>query len=199
MDVQVKELIEKIKSDGIKNAESTAARIISEAEGKAATIIENAKREAAETKELAKNEVARLEQAGQEALKQAGRDLLIATRKDIEGIFDRIIEAGTGEILKGDPLKDCIVAVLKSWKESDMKELQVMVPEKTLTDLEKKLKQELKARIDKGLEVKPFKDIEAGFRVSTKDGRSFYDFSDGELTEMLSRYLSPGLREVLDK
>ncbi|MBO7047441.1 MAG: V-type ATP synthase subunit E, partial [Spirochaetia bacterium] len=46
MEVQVKELIDKIKTDGIKSAEDKAAQIIKEAQAKAETILANAKKEA---------------------------------------------------------------------------------------------------------------------------------------------------------
>ncbi|QEN07716.1 V-type ATP synthase subunit E [Oceanispirochaeta crateris] len=199
MDVQVKELIEKIKNDGVKNAEENSSRIISEAEKKAAALIENAEKEAADIKSQAQNEASRMEQAGKEALKQAGRDLLLSIKKDVEELFDRIVQSGTAEVLKGDSLKECIVSVLKSWKEDELKDLTVLVAPETLKSMESQFKSELKAEITKGLEIKPFNDIEAGFRISVKDGRAFYDFSDKELMELLSKYLNPGLMSILEK
>lgn len=199
MDVQVKELIEKIKNDGVKSAEETAAGIISDAEKKAAALMEKAGKDASEIKSQAQNEASRMEQAGKEALKQAGRDLLISVRKDVEGLFDSVVKSGTAEVLKGDSLKECIVTVLKSWNSEEVKDLTVMVPENLLKDLEADMKKQLKGEIEKGLEIKPFNDIEAGFRISSKDGRAFYDFSDDELMTMLSKYLSPSLTAILDK
>jgi len=199
MDVQVKELIEKIKNDGVKNAEESASRIISEAEKKAAALVEAAEKEAVEIRSQAQNEAGRMEQAGKEALKQAGRDLLLNVKKDVEELFDRIVKAGTAEVLNGDSLKDCIVSVLKSWKGDELSDLTVLVPEDVLKNMEKDLTSQLKSEIDKGLEIRPFKDIEAGFRISVKDGRAFYDFSDTELMELLSKYLNPGLMEILEK
>ncbi len=199
MDVQVKELIEKIKNDGVKSAEESSSRIISEAEKKAAALIENAEKEAAEIKSQAQNEAGRMEQAGKEALKQAGRDLLLSVKKDVEELFNRIVQSGTAEVLKGDSLKDCIVAVLKSWKEDEIADLSVLVAPETLKSMEGKLKADLKSMIDKGLEIKPFSGLDAGFRISVKDGRAFYDFSDKELMELLSKYLNPGLMSILEK
>jgi len=199
MDVQVKELIEKIKNDGVKNAEESSSRIISEAEKKAAALIESAEKEAAEIKSQAQNEASRMEQAGKEALKQAGRDLLLSVKKDVEDLFNRIVQSGTAEVLKGDSLKECIVAVLKSWKEDEVTDLSVLVAPETLKSMESKLKADLKSMIDKGLEIKPFSGLAAGFRISSKDGRAFYDFSDKELMEMLSKYLNPGLMSILEK
>ena len=199
MDVQVKELIEKIKNDGVKNAEESAAVIISDAEKKASALVDKAEKDAAEIRSQAQNEAARMEQAGKEALKQAGRDLLLGVRKDVETLFDRLLQADTAETLKGDSLKECVVSIMKSWNSDEVKDLTVLVPEKQLKDLEGNLKTELKAEIEKGLEIKPFNDIEAGFRISSKDGRAFYDFSDEELMTMLSKYLNPGLMAILEK
>ncbi|MDA3955552.1 V-type ATP synthase subunit E [Oceanispirochaeta sp.] len=199
MDVQVKELIEKIKNDGVKNAEENSSRIIFEAEKKAAALIENAEKEASDIKSQAQNEASRMEQAGKEALKQAGRDLLLGIKKDVEDLFDRILQSGTAEVLKGDSLKDCIVTVLKSWKDDEIKDLSVLVAPETLKSMESQLKSELKAQVEKGLEIKPFSDLNAGFRISVKDGRAFYDFSDKELMELLSKYLNPGLMSILEK
>lgn len=197
MDVQVKELIEKIKSDGVKSAEESSSRIISDAEMKAAAIIEKAEKEAAEIKAQAQSEASRSEQAGKEALKQAGRDLLLNVKKDVEDLFGRLVQAGTADVLKGDSLKECIVAVLKSWNEAETADLTVLVPEAVLKSMEKELTAELSAEIAKGLEIKPFNDIEAGFRISVKDGQAFYDFSDTELMDLLAKYLNPGLVEIL--
>jgi len=199
MDVQVKELIEKIKNDGVKNAEESSSRIISEAEKKAAVLIENAEKEAAEIKSQAQNEASRMEQAGKEALKQAGRDLILSVKKEVEDLFNRIVQAETAEVLKGDSLKECIVAVLKSWKEDEVSDLSVLVTPETLKAMEGKLKSDLKSMVDKGLEIKPFSGLDAGFRISSKDGRAFYDFSDKELMELLSQYLNPGLMSILEK
>jgi V/A-type H+-transporting ATPase subunit E len=199
MDVQVKELIEKIKNDGVKNAEENSSRIIFEAEKKAAALIENAEKEASDIKSQAQNEASRMEQAGKEALKQAGRDLLLGINKDVEDLIDRILQSGTAEVLKGDSLKDCIVTVLKSWKDDEIKDLSVLVAPETLKSMESQLKSELKAQVEKGLEIKPFSDLNAGFRISVKDGRAFYDFSDKELMELLSKYLNPGLMSILEK
>lgn len=199
MDVQVKELIEKIKNDGVKNAEKTAAGIIGDAEKKAAALLGKAEKEAAEIKSQAQNEASRMEHAGKEALKQANRDLLLNVRKDVETLFDNILKAGTADVLKGDSLKECILSVLKSWDPKEIKDLTLLVPENLLKDLSADMKNRLKSEIEKGLEIKPFKDIEAGFRISSKDGRAFFDFSDDELMRMLSKYLNPGLLAILEK
>ena len=55
MDVQLQELIDKIKKDGVASAEASSAAIIAEAEKKAAAVIAEAEAKAAEIINSAKN------------------------------------------------------------------------------------------------------------------------------------------------
>ncbi len=54
MEVQVQELIEKIKNDGIQSAEKRAEEIISEAQNKAASIVRDGERKTSRRKLLSK-------------------------------------------------------------------------------------------------------------------------------------------------
>jgi len=49
----------------------------------------------------------------------------------------------------------------------------------------------LKAQIAKGLELKSDNTISGGFRIGTKDGNAFYDFSAEEVAGLFSAYLNP--------
>ena len=71
MDVQLKELIEKIKAEGVRSAEEQAASIIAEAEKKAADIKVKAMGDAEKLRSQAEKDVLQSEQSGKEALAQA--------------------------------------------------------------------------------------------------------------------------------
>ena len=197
MDAQLKELIEKIKSDGVKSAGEEAAKIIADAEKKAADIIADAERQAEDAKNKAASDAARSEASGKDALKQAGRNLLIDLRKEVEALFGALLEEEIRTALTADAVEKSIVAVIGGWAEKGAGELELLLPEKDLAELEKGLKKKLADQIKAGMEIKPFKDLEAGFRISAKDGSAFYDFSDEELTALYSRYLSPSLLETV--
>ncbi|MDC7218507.1 MAG: V-type ATP synthase subunit E [Spirochaetales bacterium] len=197
MDAQLKELIEKIKSDGVKSAGEEAAKIIADAEQKAANIVAEAERKAEDLKNTAAADAARSEASGKDALKQAGRNLLIDLRKEVENLFGSILENDVRGALSADVLEKSIVTVMGKWADQSAGELELLLPAKDLGDLEKGLKSKLADQLKAGMEIKPFKDLEAGFRISTKDGSAFYDFSDEELTALYSRYLSPSLFEAV--
>ena len=196
MDVQLKELIEKIKTDGVKSAEDKAAEILRNAEIKSAEIIDNANKEVLQIKESAKTEASRSEQSGKEALKQAGRDLILDVKGQIEEIFTGLLKSGTAETLSGKALVEGITSIIKNWK-GELEDLSVLISENQIKDIEKELTAKLGKEIKAGLEVKPFKGAAAGFRVSEKDGKAFFDFTDEVLADFLSRYLNTNLSETI--
>ena len=50
------------------------------------------------------------------------------------------------------------------------------------------LKKELAEEIKKGLEIRPTKDVQQGFRLAAKDGSGYFDCSDDGIMEMLMPY-----------
>jgi len=56
---------------------------------------------------------------------------------------------------------------------------------------------ELKDAVKKGIVLKPSEDILGGLTISYDAGRSLFDFTDKALTEYITSYLRPKLKEVL--
>ena len=83
MDVQLQELIDKIKKDGVATAEKEAAKIIADAEKKAEAIIADAQNKAEEIVKKGKNETERMEKASEEAIIQAGRNMLLSFKDSL--------------------------------------------------------------------------------------------------------------------
>ena len=197
MDAELQEIIDTIKSEGVKNAEARQQEIIENANSKAQSIIEDAKKEAESIVSNAKQEAEKHEASGRAALQQAGRDLILTVRGEIEKLFDRVVHEATGEALTGEKLADAIVAALNSWEESKVADLQILLPEEQQKEVEKGLKGRLAESMKKGVEIRPVSTIQKGFRISTKDGSAYYDFSDEGIAEMLSAFVSPRIAELL--
>ena len=197
MDVQLKELIDKIKNDGVKSAEENAARIIAEAEEQASVILRKAQNDADTLKETARADAEKSERSGREALRQAGRDLVLTVRGEIEALFGKVIEAETAKVLDGSMMSKAVSAAVNALAQPDAGDFEVLLPPEVLSGVESGLKANLATAMAAGLEIKPFKGLDAGFRISRKDGSAFYDFSEQELAAMLSRYLNPRLAALL--
>jgi len=197
MDVQLKELIDKIKNDGVKSAEDNAKKIIAEAESKAEKIIKSAEKKADELKENSIRESEVSKQSSIDAVKQSSRDLVIDLKKEIEGIFDELIKRSTEDSLKGDSLANAIVAVLGNWNKDSVSDLSVLLPASEEEAVKKSINSKFKDLIKSGLEIKPHSSLDAGFKISEKDGNVYYDFSAEGIGQMMAEYLSPSLTQFV--
>lgn len=196
MDVQLKELIDRIKSEGIETAEGQARSIVEEAEKKAKQIVADAEKEADALRRKAEEDAARSEQTARESIRQAGRDLIISLQKKLQQLFDAVIYTETAGSLQGNALQKTIKELMDHWNE-DVANLELLVAEKELAKLEKGLRDSLSAKLSKGLELKPLANVEAGFHVSYKDGSAYYNFSAEGVADILSEFLNPKLAEIL--
>ena len=198
MDVQLQELIDKIKKDGVAAAEKESAKIIANSEKKAEAIIAEAQSKAAGIIKSAQSETKKMEKASEEAIIQAGRNMLLSFKDALIGELNGLIQDGTEKALSKDVLGKLVPETVKAWaKNSDASELSVLLSEKDLKALEKSLTTALKTEIKKGLEIKPDKTLSAGFRIGVKNGAAFYDYSAESLAEMFSAYLNPKVAALM--
>jgi len=201
MDIQVQELINKIKKDGIESASEEAARIKREAEAEAKQIIESAKKEATDIIAKGKQDAERSEKAGVAALEQASRNLILAFKGEIQALLDKIVAEQVGKSYNDDILKTVIPELIKSWSakrsSGGADSLAVLLSSASLSKLQASFKRKLSAELKKGLELKADRNLAGGFRIANKDGSAYYDFSADSVAEMLCAYLNPKLSEIL--
>lgn len=199
MEVQLKELVERIKSEGIKSAQEQADQIIGAAEKRASGIILKAEEDAKEIMTRAENIAASSERAGKEALKQAGRDLILNVQARIIDLFKAIVIKETGSALSENVLAEIILTVLKNWTEKGIDELQVLISGEQGKKLENYLMSKLAADFKKGVEILPLPGSAAGFRISEKNGSAYYDFTDRGIAELLIEYLNPRIAGYINE
>jgi V/A-type H+-transporting ATPase subunit E len=198
MDIQLQELIDKIKRDGIESAAAEASRLKTQAEEEARHILEAAKKEAGEITVRAKADAERSEKAGAAALEQASRNLVLAFKAEIQTLLDKLVAQETSAAYGADTLKAALPDIVKSWiSKSGSGELDLILPEAELAKLESYFRDKLVAEIKKGVELKSGRGLGAGFRIANKDGSAYYDFSAESVAELLSAYLNPRLAEIL--
>lgn len=199
MESQLQELIDKIKSEGVKNAEEQAKQITEEAEKQAEQITADAQNKADKIVADAKKEAEKLRQSGEEALTQAGRDLLLTLEKKITVLFDSVVKQEVDNSLSDDVVAESVSVILKNWSKEHTGNLSVLISEEQFDKLEKKLKTSLAEEMKKGVEVKPFRGVKSGFYIAEKDGSAYYNFSGEGLAENLSELLNPRLKEIMEK
>jgi V/A-type H+-transporting ATPase subunit E len=199
MDVQLQELIESIKKEGVDSAQARAAEIVSEAEKSAQAILAAAAAESARQIESGKMQAAQFERMAREALSQAGRDLVLSLEKKIRQLFDSVVLASTREGLTTPVLEQAILSLVSAWSSKRSEELEVLLSPADLARLEKGLSARLGDLMKKGLLLRPVSQIEAGFRIGEKNGAVYYDITAEGITQILTQYLNPKLGELLAK
>ena len=197
MEIQLQELIDKIKKDGIESASREAVKVKRDAEAEAARIIAAAQKEAADIVSKGKTEAEGSEKAGKAALEQASRNLILAFRGQIQDLLVKLVAETVSSFYSVDVVKEILPDLIKNWAAKNTDSLSVLLSEGDLKKLDEAFRAKLVSTLKGGVELKPDKTIGSGFRIAEKDGSAFYDFSSEAVAAMLSAYLSPKLAETL--
>ena len=198
MEIQLKELIDQIKKDGVEVAENEAESIVSGAKEQAEKIIADAKAEADKILANAKAENERMVKSSEDAIRQAGRNLLISFRESVTRELDVILSKNVASVYSGDTLAQIIIKVIEIWAEkNDAENLEVILNSESLEKLKDTVISAIKEKMLSGVTLKANDNFDGGFRISVKDGSAFYDYSTDAVVDMLSGYLSPKVVELL--
>lgn len=197
METQLQDIIEKIHDEGVKGAEQRAREIIEHAEKQAMQKVEQARSEAESIVKSAEQEAQKQRAAGEAALKQASRDLLLSVKTQLTTLFETVQREAAGQALSADRMSSILADMVSNWSSGSADSLEVLVAEKDRDELEKGLRAALNAKLADGVEIRPVRGIAAGFRIGSKDGAAFYDFTDESLAEVLSAYLNPRLADIM--
>ena len=198
MEIQLQELIDQIKNDGVKAAEEKAATILESARAEAEKIVSDAKAEAQKIMLEAKEQNERFVRAGEDSIRRAGRNLLISYRESVVKELDAVIGDQVKEALSSESLEQLILTAVENWtKNTEAEDLCVLIGSKELAGLEAQLLAGLKERMCSGVTLKASDYFEGGFRISVQDGQVYYDYSAEAVTELLSAYLTPKLISLM--
>ena len=197
MEIQVQELIDKIKKDGITAATEEAYRIKAAAETEARRTIEAARKEAEEIKNRGKQEAERSEKAGIAALEQASRNLILVFKDEVKALLERLIAQQVAADYSADVIKAALPELLKNWAGKGSDALSIILPEGELSKIQSFFNEKLKDELKNGVVLKSNRKLASGFHISMKDGSVYYDFSAEAVVQLLSAYLNPKLAEIL--
>ncbi len=198
MEIQLQELIEQIKKDGVDVAETQAEAILASAKAEAEKIISDAQVQAEKIIADAKSENAKTVKSGEDAIRQAGRNLLISFRESVTRELKAIVSDTVNEIYSSDAFVKLIVSAIESWSaKPEAEDISVILNSSDLAKLEEALLAELKEKITGGITLKANDNFDGGFRISVNNGAVYYDYSAEAVTDMLSNYLSPKVTALL--
>lgn len=197
MEIQLQQLLDAIRTQGVEKAEQEAEVILERAREEAAKILAEANVEAETILGNAKEETARLERSGKESLKQAGRDLILNLFEQVKKVFESIIREKIEDKMDGKIIETSIVDLIKNWNERRTNDLAVLMKEEDLGLLSSTFYGALADELRNGLKLKPVSGIDAGFRISQDNGALYYDFTAETIAELIAGFLNPSLAGIL--
>lgn len=193
---EIKDLIEKINREGIQAAEEKARQIDVQADKSARQILEKARADAERIIADAQKKSVDIKESTHTLLKQAGRDLLLSLRKEINLMLDKLIASVVTEAFSAQEMAKIIICLAENYTAAEKSGITVALKKEDLEHLEKGLLSGLKDELNKGITLTPSEDIRAGFTISYDSGKSHYDFTDKGLSEYIGAYLKPKLGEL---
>ncbi|MCH5191496.1 MAG: hypothetical protein J1F23_04960 [Oscillospiraceae bacterium] len=198
MEIQLQELINQIKNDGVAAAETEARSIVDAAKSEADKLVADAQAQADKILADAKVENERMVKSSEDAIRQAGRNLLISFRESVARELKSIVGENVKSVYSSESLAQLIINVVESWaNRPDAEEITVILNSDDLKVLENTLLTALKDRMLKGLTLKANDNFDGGFRITAGDSGAYYDYSAEAVVDMLSNYLSPKVAELL--
>jgi V/A-type H+-transporting ATPase subunit E len=194
------DIIQKIKSEGIEEAEKKSEEIIKEARLTASKILDNAALDAEAITKEAEEEIRKKESIGKMALEQAARDIILSIRTSLTEIFDSLIKREYQTVLSGKTLEAVLIKLIEGWQRDENGDLNIelLLSESDRNALLEGFLSKLNEEIKRGIELKAHPNIEGGFRVSVKGSHVYHDFTDEGIADVLAEYLNPRFYSIID-
>lgn len=194
---EINELIAKIQREGVKAAEEQAAQLREQALAEAKKISEAARLEAKKITDQAVFEAKKTRESTEASLRQAGRDLLINLKKEIQAMLERLVKADMRGNFSAEETEKIIAELIKNTPLAPGAEVVISLNPDDKKKLEKVFFARLAAETKKKINLKSADEIACGFMISFDSGSSSFDFSDKAMAEYICGCLKPELDKIL--
>lgn len=192
-------LLRRIRQEGTERAEQEAEQILAAARQRATDLIQAAEAEAARITCDGEARLAQSSTAGRVAQELAARDLVLAVRGQLIAMLERVIERAGREVMTDVMLQELILKAAAAWLAGAAgKDIEVQLSETDRARLADGFLDRLKAELQVGVEFKALPGIQSGFRVGSRDGTMFYDFTTPAVAEALAALLRPQFAKRFD-
>ena len=194
---QLQHLIDRIRQEGVENGEKTAEALVAEAKKKAAGIVAEAQKKAQDATAKAEADAKAFAERGRQTLQQAARDLLISIGGSVGRVVSGVVDAKVGAALTPETVGQMLVKLAAAYGSAE--NLTVALGEADAAALKGGVSKEVNDMLAKGLQIESDREIFKGFRLGTKGGQVFHDFTKEAIAESLANFLRPDLADVVKK
>lgn len=190
MELSIQDLLDKINKEGVDEALQKKEEIINKANEDAEKIRKQAKAEAEAVVADAKREAEKLVKQGESSLEQAARNIRLSLKNDLNEMFASVLNDNLKNNLSPAEYTEIIKAAVSGIEDTDKK-----------VELSDKLYSGIAASVfsSLGINAENNHSLRSGFKLSVNNGKAYYDFTDEELTSLLTPYLSEGLNRIVCK
>lgn len=199
MEGKLRELTDRIYTEGVERARSEAEQILAEARKQAERLTAEAAREAGRIREQAREEAEQLRENTTSELQLSARQAVADLKQKITGLIAvKLLSEPLHEALSDAGfLKSIIQTAMNNWKPDSQTgpELQLLLPEKERGKLDSYIAGKSNELLAKGLHIRFDEHLADGFRIGPADGSFVVSFSG----EDFERFFRVYLRAQIDK
>ncbi|TWU32462.1 hypothetical protein [Novipirellula artificiosorum] len=213
--VGVQDLIDRLKSEGVKEGQQQAATVLAEAKKQAARIVETAHAEADTILHEAQQQAERTTTNGKRALQLAKRDTSLQLKEQLEHQFRGWIGNLVSQQLDAPELLTDLIREMASEVTTMIAEptgsssvdhsssvdqpsrVKFLVAGEESESLEAYVKGQAAEMFRQGVQLQADRSLDHGFRVQLAGKSIEIDFSDDAVTAALMRFLAPKFRRIL--
>ncbi len=197
MDVNLENLIEKVKKEGVEEARQEADKIISEARSRKEEIIREAEKESEDIIKESKKKAEEFRVNSEKSVRQAARNVILSVREKLMEMFDSILKQEVDEALNSQVLADILSNLITRWNDKKEENLEVLVNEDEKDKVEKLVLSRVKDKAKRKFVIKSSFAINKGFQIGVEGSDTHYDFSDEGIIEALAVFLNPSLSSMI--
>lgn len=210
----VQELVDRLREQGVEEGREKAAALVREAEARAAVVVSKARDEAERLVREARDEAARLRSSGEEALRLAARDAVLALKAEMAARFSDQVRRMVGSKLRDEEfLQRLIVEIAgRAVEDARSKPMEVLLPRDVvgLDDLRRNPESAREGTLShfvmatagdvirEGVVLLEGPDDAPGLRVRLKDDGVEIDLTDRAVSDLLLAHLLPRFRAVVE-
>jgi len=196
---ELQALLDKITEDELKKADEEKSKILAQAKAEADETLRQAKADAAAIVDAAKKEAAVVQQKGEEALKQASRDVLLKLRAELEKRVSQAAESMMKSSMEPQALGGIIAKLIAGFIQNDGKtdDIKILLNHDDIATVEEALKAQLGKELQANVTLAPAPTVAGGFKLVFKQSGIVYDFSDKALAETVAAGLGPKLAAII--
>ena len=210
----VQELIDRLREKGVQEGKDQAERLLTDARRKAAETLDQARQEAAETVRRAREEAEQTRAAGEEALRLAGRDAVLALKEEISGQFSDQLRRLVSRCLRDEKFIERLILEIagRAVPKDSKQPIELLLPESMLTPQQSGC-QAKEARegtaghfmlglagdmLREGVTFAAAADSTPGVTVRMAGEDVEITFNERSITEFLLRHLLPRFRTMMN-